>query len=93
MQEGVEAISKFIVTGSDTAKLFEAVEEALNQVAYLVSLTVVLKRRQSVAARRDDCLSTNRAYAFDKRTLSYPLSAMTASVAMDSSNAGPCVTS
>ena len=73
MQEGVEAIGKFVVTGSDTAKLVDAVEEALNQVACLVLLTVVLTRRQPLAARRGDCLSASREYALDKRIAVVPL--------------------
>ena len=57
MQESVEAVGEFVVACREATKLFEPVEESLNQVARFVPLPIELARPESVATRRDDGLS------------------------------------
>jgi len=57
MQESVEAVGEFVVACREATKLFEPVEESLNQVACFVPLPIELARPESVATRRDDGLS------------------------------------
>ena len=40
MKEGIESIGKFVVPGSDTTKLLEAIEEALDQMTRPVTMPV-----------------------------------------------------
>ena len=60
MQEGIEAIGEFVVSRSEAAELFEAIEESLDEVARLVAVPVDLAWRVPVATRRDDGLSAGR---------------------------------
>lgn len=55
MQEGVESIGKFVVSGCDTAELLEAIEESLDEVSCLVAVPVDFAFGVAIASRRDDC--------------------------------------
>jgi len=44
MQESVEAVGEFVVACCEATKLFEPVEESLNQVARFVPLPIELAR-------------------------------------------------
>jgi hypothetical protein len=39
MQEGIESIGGFVVSGCDTSKLLEAIEESIDEVSCLVAMT------------------------------------------------------
>ena len=54
MQEGIEPIGKFVVSGCDTAELLEAIEESLDEVSCLVAMPVDLALGFPVATRRND---------------------------------------
>lgn len=58
MQEGVESICKFVVSGCDTAELFEAIEESLDEVSCLVAAPVDVAFGVAIASRRDDRFGT-----------------------------------
>jgi len=49
MEEGDEAQGRFVVTGPDAPKAFELIEHALDQVALLVEVVVILPRREPVS--------------------------------------------
>lgn len=40
MREGIESTSEFVVSGSDTAELIEAIEEALYEIACFITVPV-----------------------------------------------------
>ena len=69
MQESVEAVSEFVVAGREVTKLFEPVEESLNQIGRFVPLPIELARGESVAARRDDGLRLS--YCRQEQKLKY----------------------
>lgn len=73
MQEGVEATSELVVACGETAKLLEAIEESFDKVSCLVSLPVVLARPASVAAGRNDRLSTCGVKGLNKGIAVVPL--------------------
>ena len=54
MQEGVESICKFVVSGCDTAELLEAIEESFDEVSCLVAVPVDIAFGVAIASRRDD---------------------------------------
>lgn len=58
MQEGVESIGKFVVSGCDTAKLLEAIEESLDEVSCLVAMPVDFAFGVAIASRWDDRFGT-----------------------------------
>lgn len=66
MQEGVESIGKFVVSGCDTAKLLEPVEEALDEVSCLVPMPVSLALGCAVAPGRDDRRGARGFNGFDQ---------------------------
>ena len=58
MQEGIEPIGKFVVSGCDTAELLEAIEESLDEVSCLVAVPVDVAFGVAIASRRNDRFST-----------------------------------
>lgn len=62
MQEGIEAVGEFVVTSREAMKLFEPIEESLNQVARFVPLPIKLARCESVTTRQDDGLGARLRY-------------------------------
>lgn len=58
MQEGVESIGKFVVSGCDTPELLEAIEESFDEVLCLVAVPVDFALSIAVASRWDDRLGT-----------------------------------
>lgn len=60
MREGIETIGEFVVSRSEAAELFEAIEESLDEVECLVGGAVDFAWRIPVAGWRDDGLSTGR---------------------------------
>ena len=53
MEEGYETQSGFIVAGTDATKAFELIEHALDQVALLIEVAVILPRREPMASGRN----------------------------------------
>jgi len=93
MQEGVESIGKFLVSGCDTAELFEAIEESLDEVSCLVAVPVDFAFGVAIASRWDDRFGTGGLDDVDQGIAVVTLSAMTAPVGIASTKAAPCVTS
>ena len=60
MNKRQERLGEFVVSRSEAAELFEAIEESLDEVARLVAVPVDLAWRVPVATRRDDGLSAGR---------------------------------
>ena len=60
MKEGIESIGKFVVSGSDTTKLLESIEEALDQMTRLVPMPVDRTFIFPIATGRNIGLSTTR---------------------------------
>ena len=58
MQEGVESIGKFVVSGCDTSELLEAIEESLDEVSCLIAVPVDFALGVAVASRWDDRFGT-----------------------------------
>src|SRR5664279_5694009 len=58
MQEGHVAASKLFVSGGNAPKMFDACEEALDQIAVLVQMRIVEPEFLSVGTWRDDRLGT-----------------------------------
>lgn len=58
MQEGVESICKFVVSGYDTSELLEAIEESLDKVSCLVAVPVDFAFCVAIASRWDDRFGT-----------------------------------
>ena len=56
IEEGIEAMIEFVVSSSKGPKLFEPIEESLNEISGLVSLLVIRAKRKSIAARRNNSL-------------------------------------
>src|SRR5512134_3141765 len=73
MQERLEPMSEFVVAHSETAKLFESIEEPLHEVTCLVSLPVVFTRSTAVATRRDDGFCARGVDALDEGIAVVPL--------------------
>jgi len=59
MEEREETQSGFVVSGADTAKVFELVEHPFDQVALLIEMAVVGPRREPMAAGRNHRLSAH----------------------------------
>jgi hypothetical protein len=77
MQESVEAVGEFVVACREATKLFEPVEESLNQIARFVplrsnsrGLSGLLRGGMAASAPVSVIVATNP-------SLSYPLSATT----------------
>ena len=51
MQESVETIGKFVVSGCDTTELFEAIEESLDEVSRLVAVPIDTSLGVAIASR------------------------------------------
>ena len=58
MQEGIEPIGKFVVSGCDTAELLEAIEISLDKVSWLIALSVDSVFGIAIASRWNDRLGT-----------------------------------
>jgi len=58
MQEGVESIGKFVVSGCDAAELLETIEESLDEVSCLVAVPVDFALGVAIASRWDDRFGT-----------------------------------
>jgi len=93
MQERIESASEFVVASGEPAKLLEAIEESLHEIARLVSIPVKFARREAIAARWETASAPIVVMVSTKALLSYPLSATTASATKDSTRAGPWVMS
>jgi len=66
MQESLETVGQFVVARRKATKLFESVEESLNEVSRLVAMPVDRALYRSVAAGRNDGLSAGRLDSFDQ---------------------------
>lgn len=66
MQECVESIGQFVVSGCDTTELLEAIEESLDKVSRLVAMPVDFALGVAVAPWRDDGLGTGSLDGFDQ---------------------------
>ena len=60
MKKGIESIGKFVVSGGDTTKLLESIEEALDQMTSLVPMPVDRTFIFPIATGRNIGLSTTR---------------------------------
>ena len=67
MQEGAEPMSEFVVARGQATKLFDPIEESLDEVPRLVSFPVEIARRQPVAARGNYRFGSRRGNRFDER--------------------------
>ena len=65
MKEGIESIGKFVVPGSDTTKLLESIEEALDQMTSLVPMPVDRTFIFPIATGRNIGKRTGRLDGFD----------------------------
>ena len=57
---------RFLVARGDAATLFDGIDEALDDIAFLVCLLVVGAFLMAIAARRNDRLGTGRLDLLDK---------------------------
>ncbi|SEA03686.1 hypothetical protein SAMN05216411_10416 [Nitrosospira multiformis] len=57
MQESTEGVGEFVVAGREATKLFEPIEESLDQIARFIPLPIELARCASVVPGRDNGLS------------------------------------
>lgn len=62
VNHGQEVACEFLIAGSDTAKLFEAIEEAFNEMTLAVGIPIIGTELATRFSRRDDRL---RASGFD----------------------------
>lgn len=73
MHKGAEPMSEFVIARCQATKLFEAVEESLDEVPRLVSCPVGLARRQAVAARRNNGFGPRGGDGLDDYIVAIPL--------------------
>ena len=66
MKEGIESIGKFVVPGSDTTKLLESIEEALDQMTRLVTMPVDRTFVLPITTGRNIGKRTGRLDGFDQ---------------------------
>ena len=84
MQESVESVGEFAVSGCDATELFDAIEKSLNETSRLISMPVDFVLGVAIAPGRDDGLCPGRLDGSDQRTAVVRLSAMTARVGVAS---------
>ena len=73
MQEGIESIGEFVVSGCDAAELLETIEKSLDEISRLVAMPVDTALGVAIASRRDDGLCSGGFDGVDQSIAVVPL--------------------